>query len=131
MSGYLQAAAGVLLAVILVLALGKEGKQTALLVVLAVVSMIGTLAVGYLQPVVDFVQRLAEMSGLDQQLLAVVIKAAGISLIGEMASLICADTGNGTLAKGLKLLSAAVILRLSLPLMERLVEMLESVLGEV
>lgn len=131
MSGFVQAAAGVLLAVILILALGKEGKQTALLLVLAVVSMIGVLAVGYLQPVVDFIRRLSEISGLDQQLLGVVLKAAGISLIGEMAALICADTGNATLAKGLKLLSAAVILRLSLPLMERLVELLEGILGEV
>jgi stage III sporulation protein AD len=115
----------------MILALGKEGKQTALLLVLAVISMTGLLAVGYLQPVVDFVCRLSRMSGLDQQLLGIVLKAAGISMIGEIASLICADTGNATLAKGLKLLSAAVILRLSLPLMERLVELLEGLLGKV
>lgn len=131
MSGFLQAAAGVLLAVIMILALGKEGKQTALLLVLAVISMTGLLAVEYLQPVVDFVCRLSRMSGLDQQLMGIVLKAAGISMIGEIASLICADTGNATLAKGLKLLSAAVILRLSLPLMERLVELLEGLLGKV
>lgn len=131
MSGFLQAAAGVLLAVIMILALGKEGKQTALLLVLAVISMTGLLAVGYLQPVVDFIRSLSEISGLDHQLLGIVLKAAGISMIGEIASLICADTGNATLAKGLKLLSAAVILRLSLPLMERLVELLEGLLGKV
>lgn len=131
MGGFLQAAAGVLLAVILILALGKEGKQTALLLVLTVVGMLGLMAMEYLQPVVAFIRRLSDLSGMDQQLLGVVLKAAGISLIGEMASLICADTGNATLAKGLKLLSAAVILRLSLPLMEQLVELLEGVLGEV
>lgn len=131
MGGFLQAAAGVLLAVILLLALGKEGKQTALLLVLTVVGMLGLMAMEYLQPVVAFIRRLSDLSGMDQQLLGVVLKAAGISLIGEMASLICADTGNATLAKGLKLLSAAVILRLSLPLMEQLVELLEGVLGEV
>lgn len=131
MSGFLRAAAAVLLAVILILALGKEGKQTALLLALAVLAMLGVLAVGYLQPVVDFINRLSSLSGLDQELLGVVLKAAGISLIGEMAALICTDSGNAALAKGLKLLTAAVILRLSLPLMERLVELLEGILGEV
>ena len=131
MSGFLQAAAGILLTVILVLALGKEGKQTAVLLVLAVIGMVGVLTVGYLQPVVEFIRRLSVLSGLDQELLGIVLKAAGISLIGQLASLVCSDSGNGALAKGLKLLSAAVILRLSLPLLERLVTLLEGIWGEV
>lgn len=131
MSGFLQAAAGVLLTVILVLALGKEGKQTALLLVLAVCAMVCVLALGYLSPVVDFMKKVSELGGLNNEMLGILLKVVGIGLIGEIASLICTDSGNASLGKVLQILSAAVILRLALPLLEQLITLLERVLGEV
>ena len=131
MSGFLQAAAGVLLTVILVLALDKEGKQTALLLVLAVCAMVCVLALGYLSPVVDFMKKVSELGGLNNEMLGILLKVVGIGLIGEIASLICTDSGNASLGKVLQILSAAVILRLALPLLEQLITLLERVLGEV
>ena len=130
MSGYLQAAAGVLLTVILVLALGKEGKQTALLLVLAVCAMVGVLALGYLEPVVNFLQRLSILGNVSSEMLGIMLKVVGIGLIGEIAALICADSGNASLGKVLQILSAALILRLALPMLEQLLDLLERVLGE-
>lgn len=131
MSGFLQASAGVLLTVIMVLALGKEGKQSALLLVLAVCAMVGVLALGYLSPVVDFMKRLSAIGQINGQMLGILMKVVGIGLIGELASLICADSGHASLGKVLQILSAAVILRLALPLLEQLLELLERVLGEI
>lgn len=131
MNGYLQAAAGVLLTVIMVLALGKEGKQTALLLVLAVCGMVGVMALGYLEPVLTFAQRLGAVGNINSEMISILLKVAGIGLIGEIASLICADTGNTSLAKVLQILSAAVILRIALPLLEQLLDLLERVLGNV
>ena len=131
MNGYLQAAAGVLLAVILVLALGKEGKQTALLLVLSVCAMVGVLALGYLEPVVDFMKRLSIVGDIGGEMLGTLLKVVSIGLIGEIAGLICTDSGNASLGKILQILSAALILRLALPLFEQLLDLLERVLGEV
>lgn len=131
MSGFLQASAGVLLTVIMVLALGKEGKQSALLLVLAVCAMVGVLALGYLSPVVDFMKRLSAIGQINGQMLGILMKVVGIGLIGELAGLICADSGHASLGKVLQILSAAVILRLALPLLEQLLELLERVLGEI
>lgn len=131
MNGYFQATAGVLLTVIMALALGKEGKQTALLLVLAVCAMVAVLAMTYLEPVIAFIERLRVIGQLDNQIVGVLLKVAGIGLIGQIASLICSDSGNASLGKVLQLLSAAVILRLALPLLEQLLELLEQVLGEV
>ena len=130
MNGYLQAAAGILLTVILVLALGKEGKQTAMLLVLAVCAMVGVLALGYLEPVVDFMKRLSIVGNVSGEMLGIILKVVGIGLIGEIAGLICTDSGNASLGKVLKILSAALILRLALPLFEQLLELLERVLVE-
>ena len=131
MNGFLQAAAGVLLAVIMVLALGKEGKQTAILLVLAVCGMVGILALGYLEPVVSFVRRLGVIGNVNNEMLSILLQVAGIGLIGEIASMICTDSGNASLGKILQILSAAVILRLALPLLEQLLDLLERVLGKV
>lgn len=131
MSVFLQGAAAVLLTVIMVLALGNHGKQTALLLILAVCAMLGILAIGYLQPVLDFVRHLKAVGHLDGGMLQILLKAVGIGLIGELASLICADTGNAALGKALQILSAAVILRLSVPLLEQLLQLLEQIMGEV
>ena len=131
MSGFLQGSAAVLLTTILVLALGSQGKQTAMLLVLAVCAMVGVLALSYLEPVVQFVQKLRAVGNLDGGMLQILLKAVGIGLIGEIASTICADSGNAALGKTLQMLSAAVILRLSVPLLEQLFDLLEQILGEV
>ena len=131
MDGFLQVVAGVLLSVIMVLALGKDGKQSALLIVLAVCAMVCVLALSYLSPVLDFVRRLSTLGQVNEELLGILLKVVGIGLIGEIAALICADSGHASLGKVLQILGAAVILRLALPLLEQLLDLLERVLGEV
>ena len=131
MSGFLQATAGILLTVIMVLALGKEGKQTALLLVLAACAMVGVLALGYLSPVVDFMKRLSILGQMNGEMFGILLKVVGIGLIGEITALICTDSGHASMAKVLQILSAAVILRLALPLLEQLLGLLERILGEI
>lgn len=131
MNGFIKAAVAVLLAVIMVLALGKEGKQTALLLVLAVCAMVGVLALNYLEPVVDFMKRLSIVGNVNNEMMGTLLKVVGIGMIGEITSLICTDSGNASLGKILQILSAVLILRLALPLFEQLLNLLERVLGEV
>lgn len=131
MDMFIRAAAAVLLAVIMVLTLGMQNKQTALLLVLAVCAMLGIMAVSYLQPVMEFIGTLQIIGKLDAGMLQILLKAVGIGFIGELTSLICTDSGNAALGKGIQILCAAVILRLSLPLLEKLMKLLEQILGEV
>ena len=131
MDGFIQAVLAVLLAVIMVVTLGSQGKQTALLLVIGVCCMLGVLAVSYLQPVIDFIIRLKSVGKLDSDMLGILLKVVGIGFIGEVASIICTDSGNAALGKALQLVSAAVILRLSLPLLEQLLQLMEQILGEL
>lgn len=128
---YWQGAAAVLLAVILGLALGKQGKETGLLLTLAVCCMVACVAIAYLEPVIDFVRELRDIGQLDDEMLQILLKAVGIGLIGEISSLICTDAGNAALGKALQLLTAAAILWLSLPLLTGLLELVQEILGEV
>lgn len=131
MERYWQSAALVLLAVIIGLTLGSQKKEIGLLLTMAVCCMVAMVAIGYLQPVMEFVQELQLVGQLDNGMLAILLKVVGIGLVGEIASLICCDGGNAALGKALQLLSTATIIWLSLPLLSGLLEMIQEILGEV
>ena len=120
-----------MIAVVLCLALGAQEKHLTVLLSLAACCMVLLIAMRYLEPVVALVQRLQDMTELDSEMLQILLKAVGIGLIGEIASLICTDAGNAALGKALQFLSAAVILWLSIPLVNALLELLQEMLGEV
>ena len=131
MEGFLQAFAAVLLAVILGLVLAKQSKDWAVLLTTGVSCMVLAVGAVYLQPVLDFVRELQILSGLDPQMLTVVLKAVGIGLISEIAALICLDAGNAALGKGIQILASLTVLWLSLPLMRALLELVQKILGEL
>ena len=131
MVSFWQGAALVLLAVILALALDKQEKEMGLLLTLAVCCMISGLALSYLRPVVSFINQLQTIGQLNSEMLQILLKVVGIGLIGEIAGLICADAGKAAMGKALQLLSAAVILWRSLPLLSELLELVQRILGEV
>lgn len=131
MTPFLQAVAGVFIAVILGLALSKQGKDITLLLCVCGCCMVLIVAGRYLEPVMELIGRLQKLSGLDVGLLSVVLKAVGIGLIAEVASLICGDSGNAALGKGLQILASAVVLWLSVPLINMLMDMIQKIVGVV
>ena len=120
-----------LIAVILGLMLRQQGKDIALLLSAAVCCMVIAAGFRYLQPVVEFVQQLQESTGTDPEFLRILLKSVGIGLVAELAALICKDAGNAALAKTVQILAVAVILWLSLPLMQALLELVQKLLEEV
>lgn len=128
---FFQACAAALLAVILILTLGSRGKEIGTLLGIGVCTMAAVIGLRYLEPVVELLGKLEEIGGLDPALTGVLLKAAGIGLISEIAALVCADAGNSSLGKAVQLLGTAVILWLSIPLFTMLLELLQKILGEL
>ena len=126
-----KAAACVLLAMVLYWMLAKQDKDVSVLLSTAVCAMIAGAAVKEFEPVLSFLKRLGDSAQLDIQLLQVLFKAVAIGLIGEITGLICSDAGNSALAKTLQLLSSIVVLMLSLPLFETLLELVEGLLATI
>lgn len=123
--------AGVMLALILGITLSKQGKDMTVVLTVAVCCMVVTVAVSFLEPVVDFFLLLRSVGNLDNDIMAIILKCMGISLVAEIAGLICSDSGFGAMGKSIRILAVAAVLWLSLPLMTSLIEMLQSVMGEV
>ncbi len=131
MDGYLQAVAGALVAVVVCLLLSRYGGDMTLLVTLAASAMVLMAAMRYLEPVIDLLDRLRSMITLDAGYIVTLLKAVGIGLIGEVAAMICADGGNSALGKGVEILTAAVVLWLSVPMMVSLLELILQLTGEL
>ena len=124
-------AAGILIAVVLVLAVGKQEKDIALLLTMAVTIMAALAAFTYLEPVLDFLYRLEQLGDLQSGVLGTLLKITGISLVTELAGMICRDSGNSALAQGMQLLGSSVILSLSLPILETLLNLMQMIMGEL
>ena len=114
MALFWKAAAGILIAVVLVIAVGKQEKDLALMLTMLVCIMTVIAALSFLEPMLEFLYRLEQLGDLQAGALESLLKIVGIGLVTEIAGMICRDSGNSSLAQGMHLLGAAVILSLSL-----------------
>ena len=128
---FLKSAAGVLIAIVFSLILTKQGKDLSILLIIAVCCMVIIAAVSYLSPIMDLLNRLQSIGKVESDTLLIMLKAVGIALIAEVTSLICTDSGNAAVGKTLQFLSTAVILWLAIPLLNELLQLLETILGAI
>lgn len=129
MEAFWKAAAVVLLTVVMGLAVGKREKDVSMVLSIAACCIVASAAVNYIEPVLDFLWELESVGQLRDGMLGSLLKAVGIALVGEIAGLICADAGNGSLGKTLQLLSSAVILYLSVPIFRAFFTLIQEILG--
>ena len=131
METFLQAVGLVLVGLVLTLVVGRQSRDLATLLSLAVCAGVCTAAAGYLGSLMDLLGEIRVLGGLDRDFLAILLKCAGIGFLAEIAALVCADAGEGAMGKALQILANAAVIFLSLPLLRRMIELLEEVLGQV
>lgn len=131
MDMFIKAAAGVLIAVVISLVLSRQGKDYAVILVICVCCMVGSVAMIYIEQVITFIENLESIGNLNHDLISVLFKCVGIGLLSEITTTICADSGHSALGKMLQLLSTAVILWLCIPMFTKLLDLVQQVLGGV
>lgn len=131
MSVFLKTVAGVLTAVILWISLNKNAKDYSVLLTLAVCAMVILSSVVFLQPIVNFLGKIQEAGSLDSDLTAIILKSVGIGVLTEVSTLICKDAGNESMGKALQILATTVVLWISIPVFERLLSLLDEILGAI
>lgn len=117
-----------LISATLSLVLSKENKDMALLISVAACAMIAWAGFSYFRGVLDFFDRLMDLTQIDSDMLTIMMKATGVGILGELTALVCADAGNATLGKAVQLTSSIVIIWIALPLFEGLLGLIESLL---
>ena len=128
---YLKACAAVLLSVVMILIVGKNSKDFALVLTVMICCMAAMAAMEYIQPILEFLSKIENIGSLDHNMIRILLKVAGIGLISEICSLVCADSGNASLGKVMKLMGSSVMIWLSLPLYAMLIELLQRILGAI
>ena len=125
---YLKSTAGTLIALIMFLVLTKQSKDISVLLSVAVCCILAITALRYFEPVLGFVNRLQQISKLDSDMLLIILRSVGISLLTEIMVLVCTDAGNAALGKSLQLLSCMVVLWISIPLFTQILDLIEEIL---
>ena len=120
-----------LLTAILGVVMGKQSQDISLLLSIAGCVLIAGLTAVYLSPVVGFMKELESLGNLRGDMLGILLKAVGIGLISEIASVVSGDSGNAGLGKMIQLIGSVVILWLSIPVFRVLLDLVQTILGEL
>jgi len=83
-------------------------------------------AVDLITSVVEFIRDLAEAANVSPAVLAVVFKTVGVSIVTRIASDVCKDAGQSSVASGVELVGSLTALYVALPLFETVVGMIRS-----
>ena len=128
---FFKAVAAAMVIAVLALALSKQGKDFGLLLSMAGCVLLGLLLFQFLEPVLDFLGYLQTLGDLNGEILSVLLKIVGVGLVSEIAAMICTDAGNASLGKTLQILGSAVILMISIPIFQMLMDLLTQILGGI
>ena len=125
----LKVAALGIMAALLVTVLKKQSPETALLLSLAVCALIALLLVDALRPLLRFFEKLHKQTGLQEGLLTPMAKSVGIGLLTQISSTVCADAGQGAIARLIELCGGILALSVALPLFEAVLDLVGSIGG--
>lgn len=128
MDGYMKAAVGAIIAVVLYISLEKQARDIALVISVIACAMVATVSFEYLQPIISFFTKVQSLGEFDFESVSILLQCAGIGIFTEIASLICSDSGNAALGRTLQLSASIIILWISLPLLTKLIELIEGIL---
>lgn len=120
--------AGVLIALVLILTLQKQAQDMGVLLTIAVCCMTAIAAVQILEPVLDFLLEIQIYANMDSGILRSVLQMVGVGLTAELIALICSDAGCSSLGKNIQILGSSVILYLSIPIFENMIELIQRIM---
>ena len=120
-----------MIALVMTISLKSGAKEMASLLTVAVCAMVCLTGLRFFRELMDFIQELTRIGKLNGNLVEVLLKITGIGIISELSSLICADSGNSSLGKSLQFLGSLVILWLSLPVFTVVLELIQTMLGDL
>lgn len=131
MNVLLKASAGAIIALVLGLVLQKQYKEMSVLLSVCVCCILSFTAFSMLEPVLDFFATLEATADIDSELLSILLKATGIGFLGEITASICSDAGNSALGKILQMISSVLIVCVSVPLFETILNLIQEILQKV
>jgi len=117
-----------MIGVLLSLVLAKSSKDYALVLAILICGSIVMGAAAFIRPILNLIEKLSLVVGEHAKWLSTPLKAVGISMAGEICASICGDSGQGAVAKMIQHATAFTILWICIPLIEGLLDTIQSIL---
>ncbi len=112
------------LAALLGLLLKKGGPELALLVTLAAAVVSFLYLSGLMEDLLSFLDELASIAGIDEQLLTPLYKTVGIALVVRVGGSLCRDAGESALGSVVETAGTVCAVLVALPLFRTVLGML-------
>lgn len=119
----------VLIASVVFLIIKKNNPEYALLAELSAVAVVISVIYPEIKNVIDFFFDSAKDSYFDKVYVELIVKIVGISLISQLASDVCRDSGQQALASGVELAGKLVITVFTIPVAGALLELAGVMIG--
>lgn len=129
MDGFIQIIVLALTAMTAVCVLKKRAGEFSLLLSAVCIGALGIFALTRLEPVLELLERLEKLTGVDRAILTPALKAALVGILTNIAASVCGDCGEGGVAKMVELCGTIMSLYLSAPLVTAVLELLDGLLG--
>lgn len=129
MQNFLQATVVGMIAVIFTALLKKNNKELAVLLSLAACVIIALVLVELAEPLVSFFTKLQNLAGLDNGLMEPLIKTVGVGILTQICASVCSDAGENAIGKLIEICGGILALYVALPLLEAVIEMVQSMSG--
>lgn len=113
---------------VLGLVIKKSSPEMAILLTIALSVFSLVIAYSVIRDVLDFIKAVSESAEIAPSILSVVLKTVGISVIAKIASDVCKDAGQSSVASGVELAGAIAAIYIALPLFETVLKMINSLL---
>lgn len=108
--------------------LQKTAPANALMLSMAVTVMLALASISFLEPILNFLQRLEKTCGVSSVYSTILIKCMLISLITRLGVSVCKDAGQAGMASMLEIGGTLSAVLIAIPLFEALLSTLEGFL---
>ena len=121
--------AAALISLVLMLLVEKQDKHIAALISITICCILFAGTAEYFRPIISLIRQLQRTAALDSNVFAILLKSVAVSVICEVTSLICTESGYSSLGRVLQNAGIALILYFSLPLFNELLDLVSDLMG--
>ena len=104
-------------------------SETAILVSVAAAAVIFIAVLPYLKSVLSMLRDISGKMGVDADCVAILLRVIGIAYCAALGAELCRDAGEGAIASKIELAGKIIIMALSMPVMYRLLGVIEKIVN--
>ncbi len=102
--------------------------EIAIQISVAASAVIFFLLAPYIKTVIEMFQDISNQVGMDMKYLSIVLKVIGIAYAAQFGAELCRDAGESAVASKIELAGKIIIMTLSMPVMYKLIEVVNTIL---